>query len=48
MNRSSRSLDERLGKMNGGAAALDRRLWHHAEAASRLWHLKWDDLPRSG
>jgi hypothetical protein len=47
MNRASRGLDERLGKMNRGAAALDRRLWHHAEA-SRLWHLKWDDPKRPG
>jgi hypothetical protein len=45
--RASRSLNERLGEMNGGGATLDRRLWHHAEA-SRAWHLKWDDLPRSG
>lgn len=45
MNRASRSLDERLGLMNGGAAALDRRLWHHA-GASRAWHLKWDDPQR--
>jgi hypothetical protein len=45
MNRASRSLDERLGLTNGGAAALDRRLWHHAEA-SRAWHPKWDDTQR--
>ena len=47
MNRASRSLDERLGRMNGRAAALDGRLGHHAEA-SRLWHGKWDAPPRSG
>ena len=43
--RASRSLNERLGEMNGGAAALDGRLGHQAEA-SRAWHLKWDDLPK--
>jgi len=47
INRASRSLDRRLSLMKGWAAALDRRLWHHAEA-SRLWHRKWDDLLRSG
>ena len=47
MNRVSRGLDERLGLMNGGAAALDGRLGHHAEA-SRAWHLKWDDPTKSG
>jgi hypothetical protein len=36
MNRASRILDERLGLMNGGAAALDGRLWHHAEASRLL------------
>jgi hypothetical protein len=45
--RASRSLNERLGEMDGGAAALDGRLGHHA-GASRAWHLKWDDLPGSG
>ena len=47
MTRASRSLNERLGELDGGAAALDGRLGHQAEA-SRAWHLKWDDLPRSG
>jgi hypothetical protein len=37
--RASRGLNERLGEMNGGAAALDGRLGHQAEA-SRAWHLK--------
>ena len=49
MNRASRSLDERLGKMNGGVAALDRRLWHQAGASRAwhlTWHLKWDDTQR--
>ena len=49
MNRASRSLDERLGKMNGGVAALVRRLWHQAEASRAwhlTWHLKWDDTQR--
>jgi hypothetical protein len=45
MTRASRSLNERLGDMSGGAAALDGRLGHQAEA-SRAWHLKWDDLPK--
>ena len=46
MNRGTRGLDERLGRMNGGGgAALDGRLWHHAEAR-RAWHLKWDDTQR--
>ena len=45
--RASRSLNERLGEMNGGAAALDGRLGRHA-GSSRAWHQKWDDLPRSG
>jgi hypothetical protein len=35
------------GRDERGAAALDGRLGHQAEA-SRAWHLKWDDLPRSG
>ncbi len=45
--RASRSLNERLGEMDGGAAALDGRLGHHAET-SRAWHRKWDDPTRSG
>jgi hypothetical protein len=44
MNRASRSLDRRLGLMNWWAAALDKRLWHRAEA-SRAWHPKWDEPP---
>ena len=45
--RASRSLNEHLGEMDGEAAALDGRLGHHAETG-RAWHLKWDDLPKSG
>ena len=33
-----------LGLMNWWAAALDKRLWHRAEA-SRAWHPKWDEPP---
>lgn len=41
-NRASRSLDARLRRMNRRAAALDLRLWHHAQNSS-AWHWKWDD-----
>lgn len=47
MNQASRSLDERLRRMNRGASALDKRLRHHGEE-SASWHRKWDDAPKSG
>ncbi len=44
MNRASRRLGRRLGSMNGWAAALEKRLWHLAEA-SRARHPKRDKPP---
>jgi hypothetical protein len=45
MNRASRSLGARLGRMRERASALDGRLRHHREERSS-WCRKWDDLPR--
>jgi len=47
MSRASRSMDERLRKMNDQASVLDRRLSRHAEESKR-WHTTWDDPPRVG
>lgn len=43
---ASRSMNERLRRMNERAGMLDRRLRRHAEE-STIWHRKWDDpLPK--
>lgn len=47
MSLTSRSMDERLRKMNDQASVLDRRLSRHAEESKR-WHTAWDDPPRAG
>lgn len=47
MSRASRSIDERLRRMNEQAGVLDRRLRRHAEERAG-WHGKWDDSPASG
>jgi hypothetical protein len=45
MSRASKSMDERLRKMNDQASTLDKRLSRHAEESQR-WHTTWDDPPR--
>ena len=45
MSRASRSMNERLRKMNDQAGTLDKRLRRHAEQ-SQSWHTTWDDPPR--
>ena len=45
MSRASRSMDERLRKMNDQARTLDKRLHRHAEESER-WHATWDDPPK--
>jgi hypothetical protein len=47
MSRASRSIDERLRKMNDQASLLDKRLSRHAEE-SKSWHTTWDDPSRFG
>ena len=42
MSRASKSMDERLRKMNDQASTLDKRLSRHAEESMR-WHTTWDD-----
>jgi len=41
MSRASRSMGERLRKMNDQASLLDKRLSRHAEESKR-WHTTWD------
>ena len=43
MSQASRSMNERLRKMNDQASLLDWRLHRHAEESKR-WHGTWDDL----
>jgi hypothetical protein len=45
MSRASKSMGERLRKMNDQAGLLDKRLSLHAEESKR-WHTTWDDPPR--
>jgi hypothetical protein len=45
MSRASKSMDERLRKMNDQASTLDKRLSRHAEEGMR-WHTTWDDPSR--
>jgi hypothetical protein len=45
MIRASKSMDERLRKMNDQASLLDKRLSRHAEEGMR-WHTTWDDTSR--
>jgi hypothetical protein len=47
MSQASRTMDERLRRMNAQAGALDMRLRRHAEK-SVSWHAKWDDPTRLG
>ena len=47
MSRASKSMDERLRKMNDQASTLDKRLSRHAEEGMR-WHTMWDDPWRLG
>ena len=47
MSRASKSMDERLRKMNDQASLLDKRLSRHAEE-SKSWHTTWDDTSRPG
>ena len=47
MSRASKSMDERLRKMNDQASTLDKRLRRHAEECMR-WHTIWDDPSRPG
>jgi hypothetical protein len=47
MSRASKSMDERLRKMNDQASLLDKRLSRQAEESQR-WHTTWDDTSRSG
>ncbi len=47
MSQASRSMGERLRRMNVRASALDMRLRRHAEK-SASWHAKWDGPPRLG
>jgi hypothetical protein len=47
MSRASKSMDERLRKMNDQASTLDKRLSRHAEEGMR-WHTTWDDPWRLG
>jgi hypothetical protein len=42
MSQASRSMDERLRKMNDQASTLDKRLSRHAED-SKSWHMTWDE-----
>ena len=46
MSRASRSMDERLRKINDRAHALDKRLTRHAEQSQR-WHTLAYNLGRS-
>jgi hypothetical protein len=45
MSRASKSMGERLRKMNDQASTLDKRLSRQAEESQR-WHTTWDDPPR--
>ncbi len=45
MSQASRSMDERLRKMNDQASTLDKRLSHHVED-SKSWHTTWDEPSR--
>jgi hypothetical protein len=47
MSRASKSMDERLRKMNDQASTLDKHLNRHAEESMR-WHTTWDDTSRPG
>jgi hypothetical protein len=47
MSRASKSMDERLRKMNDQASLLDKCLSRHAEEGMR-WYTTWDDSSRSG
>ena len=47
MSQASRSMEERLRKMNDQASTLDKRLSRHTEE-SKSWHGYWDDQPRVG
>jgi hypothetical protein len=47
MSRASKSMDERLRKMNDQASILDKRLSRHVEEGMR-WHTTWDDTSRPG
>jgi len=47
MSRASKSMDERLRKINDQASSLDKRLCRHAEDSKR-WHTTWDDTSRPG
>jgi hypothetical protein len=47
MSRASKSMDERLRKMNDQASTLDKRLSRHAEECMR-WHTTWVDPPMPG
>jgi hypothetical protein len=47
MSRASKSMGERLRKMNDQASTLDKRLSRHAED-SKSWHTTWDDTPKPG
>jgi hypothetical protein len=47
LSQASRSMDERLRKMNDQASLLDKRLGRHTEESKR-WHRSWDDPPRLG
>ena len=46
MKQASRSMDERLRRMNAQASALDVRLRRAAEERV-AWHAKWDDPSRT-
>jgi hypothetical protein len=45
MSQASRSMDERLRKMNDQGSTLDKRLSRHAED-SKSWHTTWDEPSR--
>jgi hypothetical protein len=45
MSQASRSMDERLRKMNDQGSTLDKRLSRHAED-SKSWHITWDEPSR--
>jgi hypothetical protein len=47
VSQASRSMDERLRKMNEQASTLDKRLHRHAEESKR-WHMAWEDPPTPG
>jgi hypothetical protein len=47
MSRASKSMDERLRKMNDQASTLDNRLSRHAEEGMR-WHTTWDEASGPG